>query len=133
MNCKLQNGQSSPGCNEENKPAAAKACNIRPCPTWMVGSWGKVRNSFNKSCYFSVKYCIVIDDNFSFRVLHPQCSVTCGLGVKQRSVECSDKDFSCDTRTKPQTTAPCNLEPCPQWTSGPWREVYKMNQLLSNI
>ena len=52
-----------------------------------------------------------------------QCSVSCGLGEKQRTVECSDQDFSCNARDKPQTSARCNPEPCPQWTVGPWGEV----------
>lgn len=91
MYCSLQDGQLSPGCNEESKPAAREGCNIRPCPTWMAGDWGK-------------------------------CSVTCGSGIKQRSVECSDKDFSCDASTKPQTTEICDHAPCPLWTPGPWEE-----------
>ena len=49
--------------------------------------------------------------------------MSCGSGVKQRSIECSDKDIRCDARTKPQTTAPCNLQTCPQWTTSPWGEV----------
>ena len=52
-----------------------------------------------------------------------QCSVTCDSGIKVRSVECSDKDFSCDARTKPQTTTQCNLKPCPRWKTSPWGEV----------
>ena len=77
------------------------------------------------SLYGSLKNCVCL---FLF-----QCSATCGSGVKQRSVECSDKDFSCEARTKPQTTAPCNLEPCPQWTTGSWGEVNKNNQCLTSI
>ena len=52
-----------------------------------------------------------------------QCSVTCGSGIKIRSVECSDKDFSCNEITKPQATMRCNLKECPEWKTSPWEEV----------
>ena len=52
-----------------------------------------------------------------------QCSMTCGSGIKIRVVECSDKDFPCDARTKPQITAQCNPEPCPEWKARAWGQV----------
>ena len=61
--------------------------------------------------------------SFHFYLFCLQCSVTCDSGIKVRSVECSDKDFSCDARTKPQTTTQCNLKPCPRWKTSPWGEV----------
>lgn len=42
VSCRLASGQLSPGCSGENKPAFREACNIRPCPTWITGDWGKV-------------------------------------------------------------------------------------------
>lgn len=59
--------------------------------------------------------------NFSSFLL--QCSVTCGLGTKMRSLECSDKDISCDFETKPLTTERCDLKACPRWNAGLWGEV----------
>ena len=61
--------------------------------------------------------------SFHFCLFCLQFSVTCDSGIKVRSVECSDKDFSCDARTKPQTTAQCNVKPCPRWKTSPWGEV----------
>ena len=52
-----------------------------------------------------------------------QCSVTCGSGIKIRSVECSDKDISCDAGTKPPTSERCELKECPRWITSPWEEV----------
>lgn len=49
--------------------------------------------------------------------------MTCGLGVKTRSVECSDIDIPCDVYTKPDTSKRCDLVKCPQWEAGPWGEV----------
>lgn len=40
-----------------------------------------------------------------------------------RSVECSDKDISCDSETKPLTTKRCDLKACPRWNAGLWGEV----------
>ena len=64
-----------------------------------------------------------IVSSFHFYLFCLQCSVSCDSGIKVRSVECSDKDFSCDARTKPQTTTQCNLKPCPRWKTSPWGEV----------
>ena len=63
-------------------------------------------------------------NKFSFVLLMDiKCSVTCGLGVKTRSVECSDIDIPCDVLTKPDTSKRCDLAKCPQWEAGPWGEV----------
>ena len=63
-------------------------------------------------------------DKFSFVLLmNIKCSVTCGLGVKTRSVECSDIDIPCDVLTKPDISQRCDLAKCPQWEAGPWGEV----------
>lgn len=129
MYCSLQDGQLSPGCNEESKPAAREGCNIRPCPTWMAGDWGKVRKCPQNVLFLNINRA-ESDTNCLFVASLSQCSVTCGSGIKQRSVECSDKDFSCDASTKPQTTEICDHAPCPLWTPGPWEEVNKRNQFL---
>ena len=62
-----------------------------------------------------------------------QCSVTCGSGVKIRSVECSDKDINCDARTKPASTERCDLRPCPRWIASPWEEVEFSQYLAAQI
>lgn len=49
--------------------------------------------------------------------------MTCGAGIKVRSVECSDKDFSCNEITKPKAKTGCNLKECPKWKTSPWEEV----------
>ena len=161
VSCRLASGQLSPGCNEENKPAFREACNIRPCPTWITGDWGKVMchlialeyllSMFFIVCFVCLFWEGTIDSywinwqtfgpvphvmifalslllwgigrSFHFYLFCLQCSVTCDSGIKVRSVECSDKDFSCDARNKPQTTTQCNLKPCPRWKTSPWGEV----------
>ena len=132
VECKLETGQLSPGCDERIRPSAKEACNIRPCPTWMTGEWGKVSgliglifrefqsilDKFKRVNYLSTIVSLLW-----------QCSVTCGSGVNFRSVECSDEDIQCDIRTKPRNTQRCDLRACPRWITGQWGQA-RQNLLI---
>lgn len=50
--------------------------------------------------------------------------MTCGDGLKTRTVQCSEGSNKCDPKTKPATSAKCNLSSCPQWRIAPWSEVW---------
>ena len=52
-----------------------------------------------------------------------QCSVSCGTGIKERSVECSGGRGKCDVRIEPEAKTSCNLGTCPEWKFGPWSKV----------
>lgn len=56
-------------------------------------------------------------------VIIPQCSVSCGNGKKERTVECSGGRGKCDSRNKPQPTTSCNAGRCPEWKVGDWSQV----------
>ena len=56
-------------------------------------------------------------------IIYSKCSVTCGRGSKQRTVECSRSDVSCDPTKKPTSTARCELGACPKWETGEWSAV----------
>ena len=58
-----------------------------------------------------------------FFLLLNQCSVSCGNGVKSRSVDCSGNRGKCDVQTKPTSTDTCNLGSCPVWKVGNWGRV----------
>lgn len=59
----------------------------------------------------------------SFHDHHSKCSVTCGSGSKQRRVECSRSDVTCDPAKKPTSAARCELDACPKWETGEWSLV----------
>uniref|UniRef100_UPI00398F19DC A disintegrin and metalloproteinase with thrombospondin motifs 7-like n=1 Tax=Pristiophorus japonicus TaxID=55135 RepID=UPI00398F19DC len=43
-----------------------------------------------------------------------ECSVTCGEGVKRRSVQClNNTNMTCSFEVKPDTKSQCRLKPCP--------------------
>ncbi|XP_068714564.1 A disintegrin and metalloproteinase with thrombospondin motifs 9-like isoform X3 [Montipora foliosa] len=195
VTCKSQNGQLRTGCMEEKKPSTRQGCNVRPCPTWLIGDWercsvtcgsgkkirsvecsekdlscdartkpqtlascgvnpcptwtvgpwgecpvscgnGTTQRSVrcrlangqispgcdDKSKPVTMKACNIRGCPTWMTEPWSKCSVTCGSGVKQRSVECSDKDLSCDPKIKPKTTLPCNVDACPWWTVELWGE-----------
>lgn len=52
----------------------------------------------------------------------PQCTGSCGEGVRERRVFCAEPHH-CSTTQRPNSTEPCSLEPCAHWKSGDWEEV----------
>ncbi|KAG8181971.1 hypothetical protein JTE90_026909 [Oedothorax gibbosus] len=85
-------------CDFTGRPVPEiKECNQHKCPpVWVADSWSP-------------------------------CSATCGGGRQSRQVYCAQTDGvrvavaaeQC-LRQRPVSERPCNLAPCPQWTSGPW-------------
>ena len=59
--------------------------------------------------------------NTGFIIL--QCSVTCGNGVRTRTVECTGGKGKCNNRTQPHSTARCYLGSCPEWNVGTWSQI----------
>ena len=63
-------------------------------------------------------------------VVHVQCSVTCGRGLKTRTVACVDddngqvvEDYQCVDRKKPRELAVCRRGLCPHWITSRWSQV----------
>ncbi|KAI5101712.1 A disintegrin and metalloproteinase with thrombospondin motifs 12, partial [Silurus meridionalis] len=119
-------------CSSTAKPEPAQHCNLQPCAVW--------RKCVN-GCVSGVKYrdvqCV---DSQSGRVLRPfhcsdqqpptlewkhthwgQCSQSCGGGVMERWVFCPEPE-RCDTSLRPESSAPCNLQPCVLWATEPWQQ-----------
>ncbi|CAJ1068047.1 A disintegrin and metalloproteinase with thrombospondin motifs 13 isoform X3 [Xyrichtys novacula] len=90
------------GCTDFPKPAAVVSCNTHSCPA----RWKVFRTS--------------------------PCSVSCDLGVAQRTVSCVQflhgkesvvPEENCHTAVKPATTVPCLLQVCTfRWEVKPWSQ-----------
>lgn len=74
-------------------------------------------NEFTESIFMKSAACL------GFRLYFLQCSVTCGDGLKSRTVQCSNTSSRCDPKTMPTTMESCNTGPCPQWNVGSWSQV----------
>jgi len=56
--------------------------------------------------------------------LPPQCSTTCGIGARWRTVVCSSpEDGDCASLKRPEPARTCHLQPCATWHSGSWSKV----------
>ena len=114
-------------CDPKSRPEDISQCSPGACPEWKTGGWSKVEvlqflRFFSQShflhFYSGPKHALIV-----FSIIYSKCSVTCGSGSKQRAVECSRSDVTCDPTKKPTSTARCDLGPCPQWETGEWSLV----------
>lgn len=70
-----------------------------------------------------------------------QCSKNCEGGIKLREVQCFDlrdqrplRPFHCRAMSsRPQTTMPCNLQPCLEWYTSSWGQVSNIKQRVSDF
>lgn len=70
-----------------------------------------------------------------------QCSKNCEGGIKLREVQCFDlrdqrplRPFHCQAMSsRPQTTMPCNLQPCLEWYTSSWGQVSNIKQRVSDF
>lgn len=56
--------------------------------------------------------------------------MTCGDGIKSRTVQCSGGPNNCDPSTKPETSTKCSLSSCPQWRVSQWSAVRYLDLVL---
>uniref|UniRef100_A0A8C1ITK7 ADAM metallopeptidase with thrombospondin type 1 motif 20 n=2 Tax=Cyprinus carpio TaxID=7962 RepID=A0A8C1ITK7_CYPCA len=131
-------------------PRTQKACRAGPCPSWRANRWrecsvscgaglqsrevfcrskGKAAMQSNfipgKSLLFDVR----LVKQFWLWCVCVQCNVSCGRGVRSRSVFCVDNgmkaapDSMCDASLKPHTHEPCHSATCLYvWISTPWSQ-----------
>lgn len=114
-------------CDPKSRPEDISQCNPGACPEWKAGEWSKVGVfqifwffflSHSRHFYSWSKNALIV-----FMIIYSKCSVTCGSGSKQRRVECSRSDVTCDLAKKPTSAARCELGACPKWETGEWSLV----------
>ena len=122
-------------CNSNSRPQSIARCNLGLCPEWKPGPWSKVNIKFQSSIFvliwvdisrrFRIDLAYTLKTSLPFCSYLPlQCSVTCGSGLKKRTVECVGLNSRCNPNTKPRSTLTCNNIPCPRWRTGEWSRVW---------
>ena len=98
-------------CDDSKKPNPSKACNQSPCPEAMAHDSPPVARA--SSTHWRVS-------------TWSQCSTSCGLGHRTRTVQCSNYGASaseCENNQKPVSVEECNQGACPRWNYGQWTTV----------
>ncbi|XP_053319477.1 A disintegrin and metalloproteinase with thrombospondin motifs 20 [Spea bombifrons] len=154
--CQDEEGRSSNFCDQEAKPAETRRCDSGTCPRWNHGIWGECTKTCGGGMKTRLVICqltsgqILNDQNCEILSKPPNvaqcnthacpadtawhlgpwksCSVTCGKGVKYRTVSCVTKgqqvvvDEKCKHLRKPRTEKICRNGRCPSWKAGTWNE-----------
>lgn len=141
--CQDENGYPANSCEDRSQPSEQRSCESGPCPQWIYGNWGEVRQTFHwglqkakltlwATMWIRSHLCktgLLKRNNFSSG---PQCTKPCGGGIKTRLVVCQRpngerfNDLSCEIHDKPPDREQCNTQPCPsspQWSTDPWSSV----------
>uniref|UniRef100_A0A8C3N6J6 Uncharacterized protein n=1 Tax=Geospiza parvula TaxID=87175 RepID=A0A8C3N6J6_GEOPR len=127
------------GCPAADRPVPARRCSLRPCSAWRVGTWSKCSRSCGGGTKVRDVHCIDTRDQRLLRPFHcqaglaqppglspalpcpcvPQCSEPCGGGEQARLVTCPEPG-RCEESLRPNSTRPCNSQPCTTWVVGSW-------------
>uniref|UniRef100_A0A8C7E3K1 ADAM metallopeptidase with thrombospondin type 1 motif 7 n=1 Tax=Naja naja TaxID=35670 RepID=A0A8C7E3K1_NAJNA len=126
-------------CDLAGKPAPARRCYLRPCSKWHVGKWSKCSRTCGGGTKVRGIHCIDTRGQRPLRPFHCQaapnkpptqlpseclfppfqCSELCGGGEQERLVTCPGMG-RCDPALRPNSTRPCNAQPCTKWRVGSW-------------
>ncbi|XP_030048871.1 A disintegrin and metalloproteinase with thrombospondin motifs 12 [Microcaecilia unicolor] len=134
-------------CQHIKKPDPARRCHLRPCATWTIGNWSKCSKNCGDGFKTREVYCRNAHEKRPLRPFHcrltehqPQqsitcnmgpcsvwlmepwseCSVSCGDGIRHRSITCINKENMKTEDTslceqdepKPQQLQKCKLQTC---------------------
>ncbi|XP_041417723.1 A disintegrin and metalloproteinase with thrombospondin motifs 9 isoform X2 [Xenopus laevis] len=152
--CQDENGYPASNCDEKTKPIEQRSCESGSCPQWAFGNWGECSKKCGDGTrtrqvvcqrsnldIFNDLSCDILDKPPDREQCNVQscprevgwnsgpwnvCSVSCGRGVKTRSVYCATKEGltvdpeTCRHLAKPNMQKKCRGGRCPKWKAGEW-------------
>ncbi|RXN17868.1 A disintegrin and metallo ase with thrombospondin motifs 20 [Labeo rohita] len=144
------------GCAHLTPPRTQKVCRAGPCPAWRAHQWRACSVSCGSGLQSREVFCRLkgrgrVSDDLCDARARPErlqscfhtdcqthswtahewkdCNVSCGRGVRSRSVFCVDggmnvvPDSTCDASIKPQTHEPCHSATCQYvWITTAWSQ-----------
>ncbi|CAF1284269.1 unnamed protein product [Adineta steineri] len=141
---------------KNSKPIEQQYCSITKCPYWEMSLWSNCSGKCGLAKRDRRIWCVhngyKVDENYCLRMynetpstreicnekfycpnwivgLWSECSVTCDIGIQNRSVLCKNKDEivkreECDDLNKPISIRQCSMIPCqtiiPTWMTSDW-------------
>lgn len=93
--------------------------------------WHFSSSCFQKSFYSPLASSVLMFNSSFWGLMHYQCSHTCGLGTRKRSVFCVHATSNdvvspvyCKDKRKPRDSRECRRAPCPhEWVGEEWSQV----------
>ncbi|KAG8435871.1 hypothetical protein GDO86_007096 [Hymenochirus boettgeri] len=154
--CQDENGYPASNCEDKMKPVEQRSCESGSCPQWAFGSWGECSKKCGTGTrtrqvvcqrsngdIFNDLSCEVLDKPPDREQCNTHscpsdavwttgpwslCSVSCGRGVRSRSVSCVSKDRgntepeNCKHLAKPNIQKKCRGGKCAKWKPGEWEK-----------
>ncbi|XP_075430373.1 A disintegrin and metalloproteinase with thrombospondin motifs 9 isoform X1 [Ascaphus truei] len=152
--CQDENGYPANNCDDRSKPVEQRSCESGPCPQWAYGNWGECSKKCGDGTRTRLVVCQRPNgerfNDLSCEVLDKppdreqcnthgcpadagwntgswsSCSVSCGRGLKARTVYCTTKEGAnveheyCKHLAKPNIQKKCRGGRCPKWKTGDW-------------
>ncbi|EPY81240.1 hypothetical protein CB1_000743115 [Camelus ferus] len=104
------------------KPPTTQACNLQRCASWSVEPWGEASGPPAVRAGMAP----LGEGQLLLTARSLQCSVSCGAGVRRRSITCRGDEGSllhataCSLEDRPPLTEPCVHDDCPLLTNQAW-------------
>ncbi|KAM4651989.1 A disintegrin and metalloproteinase with thrombospondin motifs 9 [Discoglossus pictus] len=161
--CQRPNGErfNDLSCEVLDKPPDREQCNTHSCPPdagWNTGPWSSCSVSCGRGSKTRAVYCVTkdgtqVEHEYCKHLAKPniqkkcrggrcpkwktgewgKCSVTCGRGIQQRSVQCQvgaqkvSRESECSRSPQPVSEQYCQVGECPvyTWIAEAWQDCSK--------
>uniref|UniRef100_A0A4W5KX10 PLAC domain-containing protein n=1 Tax=Hucho hucho TaxID=62062 RepID=A0A4W5KX10_9TELE len=102
-----------------SRPPSTLSCHPQPCQPWRTSPWGQVHTHTLSHVDWLGPNELQYD--CEYKLFHPQCSRSCGGGLRERLVYCPEPQ-RCNATQRPNDTETCNLQPCSYWDPQDWEK-----------